>query len=157
VDLAGIGGSALTTAGSPYPEAPVNGIPVTYVPGAEHRCCCRWLWAGLKSWAADIFVGVNAVDYSGLSDSGRIHRAIRAPHPAGDQGRRRRRTFKIQAPLIAMSKRTSFAQAPTSRGLRHDRYLLSGGTTRACGKWRLLPPARRWIAGAATADPTRYR
>src|SRR6202167_5901356 len=68
VDLAGIGGSALTDAGVAVPESPTAGIPVTYVPARNTLLLALALgWAEVVG-AADIFVGVNAVDYSGYPD-----------------------------------------------------------------------------------------
>jgi 7-cyano-7-deazaguanine synthase len=65
VDLAGIGGSALTDAAIGVPEAPTDGIPVTYVPARNTMMLALALgWAEVIG-AVDIFVGVNSVDYSG--------------------------------------------------------------------------------------------
>ena len=47
VDLAGIGGSALTDPAIAVPEVPGRGIPVTYVP-ARNTCCCRWRSPGRR-------------------------------------------------------------------------------------------------------------
>ncbi len=67
VDLAGIGGSALTDTGIAVPESPSTGIPVTYVPARNTLLLALALgWAEVVG-AADIFVGVNAVDLFGLS------------------------------------------------------------------------------------------
>jgi 7-cyano-7-deazaguanine synthase len=68
VDLAGIGGSALTDHSLPVPEAPSAGIPVTYVPARNTLLLSLALgWAEVIA-ARDIFIGVNAVDYSGYPD-----------------------------------------------------------------------------------------
>ena len=68
VDLAGIGGSALTDANVAVPESPTAGIPVTYVPARNTMLLSLALgWAEVVG-ARDIFVGVNAVDYSGYPD-----------------------------------------------------------------------------------------
>ena len=68
VDLAGIGGSALTDTAVPIPEAESSGIPVTYVPARNTIMLSLALgWAEVVG-ATDIFVGVNAVDYSGYPD-----------------------------------------------------------------------------------------
>jgi len=69
VDLAGIGGSALTDAGIAIPESLQPGIPVTYVPARNTLFLSLALgWAEVIG-ARDIFVGVNAVDYSVAGDT----------------------------------------------------------------------------------------
>ena len=68
VDLAGIGGSALTDTSIAVPEQPTAGIPVTYVPARNTLLLSLALgWAEVLG-AEDIFVGVNAVDFSGYPD-----------------------------------------------------------------------------------------
>src|SRR5579859_4899717 len=68
VDLAGIGGSALTDSSIAVPELPTTGIPVTYVPARSTILLSLALaWAEVLS-ARDIFIGVNAVDFSGYPD-----------------------------------------------------------------------------------------
>src|SRR5215469_14515800 len=68
VDLAGIGGSALTDTAIAVPESPSAGIPVTYVPARNTIMLSLALgWAEVLG-AEDIFVGVNAVDFSGYPD-----------------------------------------------------------------------------------------
>ena len=68
LDLNGIGGSALTDSSIAVPETPVEGIPVTYVPARNTVFLALALgWAEVLG-ARDIFIGVNAVDYSGYPD-----------------------------------------------------------------------------------------
>src|ERR1700721_4510782 len=68
VDLAGIGGSALTDTRVQVPETPQSGIPTTYVPARNTLFLSLALgWAAVLG-ANDIFMGVNAVDYSGYPD-----------------------------------------------------------------------------------------
>lgn len=68
VDLAGIGGSALTDLEVAVPESPGEGIPVTYVPARNTLLLALALgWAEVAG-ATEIFIGVNAVDYSGYPD-----------------------------------------------------------------------------------------
>ena len=69
VDLAGIGGSALTDSSIAVPESPTTGIPVTYVPARNTIMLSLALgWAEVLE-ATDVFVGVNAVDYSVSGDT----------------------------------------------------------------------------------------
>lgn len=68
LDLAGIGGSALTDASITMPDQPTTGIPITYVPARNTVFLALGLgWAEVLH-ARDIFIGVNAVDYSGYPD-----------------------------------------------------------------------------------------
>lgn len=68
VDLAGIGGSALTDASIAVPTTPSAGIPVTYVPARNTIMLALALgWAEVLG-AGAVFVGVNAIDYSGYPD-----------------------------------------------------------------------------------------
>jgi 7-cyano-7-deazaguanine synthase len=105
VDLAGIGGSALTDARVPVPESPTSGIPVTYVPARNTLMLALALgWAEVLG-AVDIFVGVTAIDYSGYPDCrprfiAAFEQLAQLATKAGTEGTR----FKIHAPLIHMSK-----------------------------------------------------
>ena len=68
VDLAGIGGSALTDPNLAIPETPTTGIPITYVPARNTMMLALALgWAEVLG-ASSIYIGVNAVDYSGYPD-----------------------------------------------------------------------------------------
>src|SRR5262245_33156607 len=68
VDLAGIGGSALTDSSIAVPEHGTTGIPVTYVPARNTMMLSLALaWAEVLG-ARDIFIGVNFIDYSGYPD-----------------------------------------------------------------------------------------
>jgi 7-cyano-7-deazaguanine synthase len=68
VDLAGIGGSALTDASLAVPESPTDGYSKHLCSSAQHAAVIAGLgWAEVIG-AADIFVGVNIVDYSGYPD-----------------------------------------------------------------------------------------
>ena len=105
VDLAGIGGSALTDDSIAVPEHGTSGIPVTYVPARNTMMLSLALgWAEVLV-ARDIFIGVNAVDYSGYPDcrpefiAAFQDLATRATK-AGVEGA----SFRIHAPLIQLSK-----------------------------------------------------
>src|ERR1700730_17768426 len=105
VDLAGVGGSALTDWSIALPETPTIGIPVSYVPARNTLLLALALgWAEIID-ARDLVIGVNAVDYSGYPDC--RPEFIRGFEPlaalatkAGVEGAR----FAVHAPLIAMSK-----------------------------------------------------
>jgi len=160
VDLAGIGGSALTDLGVAVPEAPTSGIPVTYVPARNTLLLSLALgWAEVVG-AADIFVGVNAVDYSGYPDCrpefiAAFEQLARLATKAGVEGTR----FSIQAPLIRMSKADIIR---TGAGLGVDFSMtVSCYQARpdgaACGKCDSCRLRAAGFAGAGLADPTRYR
>src|SRR5882757_7123559 len=105
VDLADIGGSALTDSRIAVPESLQPGIPVTYVPARNTLFLALALgWAEVIG-ARDLFVGVNAVDYSGYPDCRpafieAFERLAALATKAGVEGVR----FNIQAPLIEASK-----------------------------------------------------
>ena len=105
IDLAGIGGSALTDSSIAVPEQAGTGIPVTYVPARNTVFLSLALaWAEvLGAW--DIFIGVNAVDYSGYPDCRPEYIAVfqqlaDLATRAGVEGGH----FKIHMPLIEFSK-----------------------------------------------------
>ena len=152
VDLAGIGGSALTDARVAIPESPTVGIPVTYVPARNTLLLSLALGWAETVGALDIFVGVNAVDYSGYPDCRpefieAFERLARLATKAGVEGV----AFKIQAPLIAMSKMDIIrTRHRTRRGLQRDRIVLPGARGwRRMRTVRFLPLARRRFQGCA--------
>jgi 7-cyano-7-deazaguanine synthase len=159
VDLAGIGGSALTDLGVDVPESPGIGIPVTYVPARNTVLLALALgWAEVVG-AMDIFVGVNAVDYSGYPDCRPefIHAfesLARLATKAGVEGRR----MSIQAPLVAMSK-ADIIRAGIALGVDYGLTVScyqADGTGRACGKCDSCRLRAAGFADAGVADPTPY-
>jgi 7-cyano-7-deazaguanine synthase len=160
VDLAGIGGSALTDCRVAVPETPQAGIPVTYVPARNSLLLSLALgWAEVVD-AADIFVGVNAVDYSGYPDCRpqfieAFERLARLATKAGVEGKH----FKIQAPLIAMSK-ADIIRAGTDLGVDFAMTVScyqAAEDGAACGKCDSCRLRAAGFAAAGIADPTRYR
>jgi 7-cyano-7-deazaguanine synthase len=160
VDLAGIGGSALTDTGVAIPETPAPGIPVTYVPARNTLLLSLALgWAEVVG-AADIFVGVNAVDYSGYPDCRpefiqEFERLARVATKAGVEGV----SFKIQAPLIEMSK-ADIIRAGTLLGVDYRMTVScyqAGTDGAACGKCDSCRLRAAGFAAARIPDPTRYR
>ncbi|WP_334132661.1 7-cyano-7-deazaguanine synthase QueC [Silanimonas lenta] len=158
VDLRSIGGSALT-ADIAVPEAPAEGIPVTYVPARNTIMLSVALgWAEVLG-ARDLFCGVNAVDYSGYPDCRpafieAFERLANLATKAGvEQG-----GLRVHAPLIAMSKadivreglRLGVEFAETVSCYQAD----AGG--RACGRCDACRLRAEGFARAGVADPTRY-
>jgi 7-cyano-7-deazaguanine synthase len=160
VDLAGIGGSALTDSNVAIPETPQPGVPVTYVPARNTLLLSLALgWAEVLG-AKDIFIGVNAVDYSGYPDCrpdfiAGFEKLAQLATKAGVEGAR----FKIHAPLIDMSKAEIIR---TGLGLGVDfsatvSCYQADAEGRACGKCDSCRLRAAGFAAANTADPTRYR
>jgi 7-cyano-7-deazaguanine synthase len=159
VDLAGIGGSALTDAGVAVPEVPTTGIPITYVPARNTLLLSLALgWAEVVG-AADIFVGVNAVDYSGYPDCRpafieAFEHLARLATKAGVEGV----PFRIQAPLIAMSK-AEIIRAGSELGVDFSMTVScyqADANGAACGKCDSCRLRAAGFAAAQLADPTQY-
>jgi len=160
VDLAGIGGSALTDARIEVPESPTAGIPVTYVPARNTLLLSLALgWAEILG-AADIFMGVNAVDYSGYPDCrpefiNAFEELARLATKAGVEGAR----FAVQAPLIAMSK-AEIIRAGTGLGVDFSMTVScyrAADDGAACGKCDACRLRAAGFAAASIPDPTLYR
>ena len=105
IDLTQIGGSALTDSKIDVPNSPTKGIPITYVPARNTMFLSYALaWAEVIG-SSDIFIGVNAVDYSGYPDCRpeyieAYEKLAALATKAGVEGV----GFKIHAPLIKLSK-----------------------------------------------------
>jgi 7-cyano-7-deazaguanine synthase len=159
VDLGGIGGSALTDARIAVPESPGAGIPVTYVPARNTLMLSLALgWAEVLG-ARDIFVGVNAVDYSGYPDCRpefirAFEQLARLATKAGVEGAE----FKIHAPLINMSK-ADILRAGSEAGIDYSMTVScyqADAQGRACGKCDSCRLRAAGFAAAGIIDPTRY-
>jgi 7-cyano-7-deazaguanine synthase len=159
VDLAGIGGSALTDARIAVPEAPTAGIPVTYVPARNTLFLALALgWAEVLG-ADDIFIGVNAVDYSGYPDCRpefitAFERLAGLATRAGVEGH----GFRVQAPLVAMSK-AEIIRAGTALGVDYGQTVScyqANERLEACGRCDSCRLRREGFVAAGVLDPTRY-
>ena len=159
LDLAGIGGSALTDAAIAVPEQPGEGIPVTYVPARNTVFLALALgWAEVLA-AQDIFIGVNAVDYSGYPDCrpefiAAFEQTANLATKAGVEGR----PFHIHTPLIRLSKAQIISQGMdlgVDYALTVSCYQ-ADALGRACGRCDSCRLRREGFAAAGVADPTRY-
>jgi 7-cyano-7-deazaguanine synthase len=159
VDLAGIGGSALTDASLAVPESPTTDIPITYVPARNTLLLSLALgWAEVIG-AADIFVGVNVLDYSGYPDCrpefiAAFEALALLATKAGVQGCR----YRINAPLIEMSK-AEIIKAGTALGLDYGATVScyqADAQGAACGKCDSCRLRAAGFAAAGIPDPTRY-
>lgn len=158
IDLRSIGGSALTD-DIEVPEAGGEGIPVTYVPARNTIMLSAALgWAEVLG-AADIFCGVNAVDYSGYPDCRpefieAFERLANLATKAGVEGA----GIRVHAPLLHMGKdeivreglRLGVDFAQTVSCYRADDQGL------ACGHCDACQLRAAGFATAGVADPTRY-
>jgi 7-cyano-7-deazaguanine synthase len=159
VDLAAIGGSALTDTAIAVPEAPTRGIPVTYVPARNTLFLALALgWAEVAE-AGEIFIGVNAVDYSGYPDCrpefiAAFEQLAGLATRAGVEGGR----FRIRAPLIAMSK-AEIIRAGVALGVDYGETVScyqANGRGEACGRCDSCRLRSEGFVAAGVPDPTRY-
>ena len=161
LDLRTIGGSALTDAAIAVPEvdADEGAIPVTYVPARNTVFLSIALgWAEVLG-AADIFIGVNAVDYSGYPDCRPDYIAAyetmaNLATKAGVEGR----ALKIRTPLIDLSKAEIVRRGQAlgvDYGLTVSCYQ-ANDAGEACGRCDSCRLRRAGFVDAGLADPTRY-
>lgn len=159
LDLRRFGGSALT-ADIAVPEAPSQGIPVTYVPARNTIMLSLALaWAETLG-SDDIFCGVNAVDYSGYPDCRpafieAFEHLARVATKAGVNGE----LISIHAPLIAMSK-ADIARKGHELGVDYGMTVScyqADDQGRACGKCDACRLRAQGFHDAGLPDPTRYR
>jgi 7-cyano-7-deazaguanine synthase len=165
IDLRAFGGSALTddlaVPRDRDPQAMAAGIPVTYVPARNTIFLSYALaWAEVLG-AADIFLGVNVLDYSGYPDCrpeyiDAFQRMANLATKAGVEGRTR---LTIHAPLIQMSKADIVR---TGLGLAVDFGLTSScydpsPSGEACGRCDACILRREGFAANGVADPVSYR
>jgi 7-cyano-7-deazaguanine synthase len=160
IDLGGIGGSALTDASIAVPEAPQIGIPITYVPARNTVMLALALgWAEVLG-AAQIHIGVNAVDYSGYPDCrpafiAAFERVANLATKAAVEGTT---AFRIVAPLIDLTKAKIIRRGlelGVDYGLTVSCYQ-ADEDGRACGRCDSCRLRREGFAAAGAADPTRY-
>jgi 7-cyano-7-deazaguanine synthase len=159
MNLNGIGGSALTDSGMDVPEEQVEGIPVTYVPARNTLFLSLALgWAEVLG-ARDIFIGVNAVDYSGYPDCRpefveAFERLANLATKAGVEGQ----GFRIRAPLQDLSK-AQIIQEGIRLGVDYAMTVScyqADDLGRACGKCDSCRLRAAGFEAAGIEDPTRY-
>ncbi len=164
VNLAAVGGSALTDSSIAVPESAAlqiaDGIPITYVPARNTLFLALALgWAEVLD-ARDLFIGVNAVDYSGYPDCRpEFIRAFEAlaglATKAGIEGV----GFKIHAPLIHASK-AEIIQRGSALGVDFAETVScyqADASGKACGRCDSCHLRRNGFETAGLPDPTRYR
>jgi 7-cyano-7-deazaguanine synthase len=159
LDLRAFGGSALTSDIEVPKDGVGEGIPVTYVPARNTIFLSLALGLAEASGARDIFIGVNALDYSGYPDCrpdfiAGFERIANLATKAGVEGDR----FAIHAPLQGMTKADIAREAGRlglDAALSHSCYdPLPDG--RHCGRCDACRLRSKGFAEAGIADPTTY-
>jgi 7-cyano-7-deazaguanine synthase len=159
VDLAGIGGSALTDPALAVPEAATTGIPITYVPARNTLMLSLALgWAEVLE-ADAIYIGVNAVDYSGYPDCRpeyieAFRRLAQLATRRGVEGH----PIALEAPLLHLSKAQIIGEGlrlGVDFALTVSCYQ-ADAEGRACGRCDSCRLRREGFAAAGVPDPTRY-
>ena len=159
VDLAGIGGSALTDHTIAVPETATTGIPVTYVPARNTMMLALALgWAEVLA-TPDIFIGVNVLDSSGYPDCRpefieAFERMAAKATKAGVEGH----PCRIHTPLIRLSKADIIREGTrlgVDYGLTVSCYQ-ADADGRACGRCDSCRLRRAGFESAGVPDPTAY-
>lgn len=160
LDLGAIGGSALTDNAIDVPLQETSGIPVTYVPARNTVFMSIALgWAEVLG-ANDIFVGVNAVDYSGYPDCrpeyiSAFEQMANLATKAGVEGNK----LHIHTPLINMTK-AQIIQAGVSHNVDYSLTVSCYQATEdgaACGLCDSCRLRKQGFFEAGIEDPTRYK
>jgi 7-cyano-7-deazaguanine synthase len=160
VDLGGIGGSALTDPSIAVPESPQIGIPVTYVPARNTIMLAVALgWAEVLQ-APHIYIGVNAVDYSGYPDCrpafvAAFERVANLATKAAVEGVL---SFSIVTPLIDLTK-AQIIRRGIELGVDYSLTVScyqADEEGRACARCDSCRLRRAGFEAAGVPDPTRY-
>ena len=158
--LGAIGGSALTDEHIAVPDTPQAGIPVTYVPARNTIFLSFALgWAEVLN-LRDIFIGVNAVDYSGYPDCRpefiqAFQQLANLATKVGAEGGH----FSIHTPLIAMSKAEIIKQG-IALGVNYQDTVSCYSADkqgRGCGVCDACRIRKAGFAEAGITDPTQYQ
>ena len=160
LDLSAIGGSALTDMDIPVPTTPQEGIPITYVPARNTVFLSLALgWAEVLG-ASEIYIGVNAVDYSGYPDCrpefiAAYQRLIGVATKAGVEGT----SISLETPLIDLSK-GAIIDVGLRLGVDYSMTVScyqADEMGRACGECDSCRLRAVGFEQAGVPDPTRYR
>lgn len=159
LDINQFGGSALTDARIQVPEASSTGIPVTYVPARNTVMLSLALgWAEVLA-AEAIFIGVNAVDYSGYPDCRPAFiEAFQRLTDVATQRTTEGQPIRIAAPLIHLSK-AEIIRLGVTLGVDYSQTVScyqADAEGYACGRCDSCRLRREGFAVVGLADPTRY-
>ncbi len=160
LDLSQIGGSALTDTSIAVPNAPSEGIPVTYVPARNTIFLSIALgWAEVLG-AQDLFIGVNAVDYSGYPDCRpEFIQAFEALANLATKKGVHGEHFTVHTPLIHMSK-AEIIRTGSALGVDYALTVSCYDPDQrgyACGRCDSCRIRAQGFKEAGIADPTRYQ
>ena len=160
IDMSGIGGSALTDMSLAVPEQETAGIPITYVPARNTVFLSYALaWAEVLE-ANSIFIGVNALDYSGYPDCrpefiAAFEQMANLATRVGLEGSR----LKIQTPLMTMNK-AAIIKTGLSLGVDYSLTVScyqADAEGRACGRCDSCRFRSKGFREAGAPDPTQYQ
>lgn len=159
LDLGGIGGSALTDETIAVPETPSAGIPSTYVPARNTVFLSIAMgWAEVLD-AEAVFIGVNAVDYSGYPDCRpEFIAAFQAVADVATKQAVEGRPIRIEAPLLHLSK-ADIIRKGDALGVDYSLTVScyrADDEGRACGRCDSCRLRREGFAAAGIHDPTQY-
>jgi len=161
LDLRAIGGSALTGSIEVPKDAPIGeGIPVTYVPARNTVLLALALGYAETIDAQDLYIGVNAIDYSGYPDCRpafveAFEKLANVATAAAVEGRA---TYRVHAPLLRMTKAQivqSGARLGVPYALTHSCYD-PDAQGRACGRCDSCRLRAQGFRDAGVPDPTIY-
>lgn len=160
LDLGALGGSALTDKEIEVPTEPTEGIPVTYVPARNTIFLSFALaWAEVLD-AHDIYIGVNAVDYSGYPDCRpEFIRAFENMSNLATRDGVEGRGVRIHTPLIDLSK-ADIIRLGTDKGVDYAQTVScysADDEGRACGQCDSCRLRAKGFEEAGIEDPTSYR
>lgn len=159
IDLGAFGGSALTDAAIAVPEAPTDGIPVTYVPARNTVFLSFALALSEVLDCQDVFIGVNAVDYSGYPDCRpEFIRAFEEMAALATRAGVEGAPLRIHTPLIDLPK-AEIIRRGTALGVDYAATVScyqAAPDGAACGRCDSCRLRREGFAAAGIADPTRY-
>jgi 7-cyano-7-deazaguanine synthase len=160
IDLAAVGGSALTDRSIAVPEAPAQGIPVTYVPARNTILLALALaWAEVLD-ARDIYFGANAVDYSGYPDCRPEYmRAFETLANLATRAAVEGARLALHTPIIDLAK-AEIIRRGTALGVDYGLTVScyqAAEDGRACGRCDACRLRRRGFEAAGVPDPTRYQ
>ncbi len=159
IDTSGMGGSALTDPDTPVPETQQDGIPATYVPARNTVFLALALGYAEVLESTDIFIGVNAVDYSGYPDCrpeyiAQFKKLADLATKAGVEGAE----YSIHTPLIDLSK-ADIIQRGTALGVDYSVTVScyqADENGMACGVCDSCRIRKDGFSAANITDPTRY-
>jgi 7-cyano-7-deazaguanine synthase len=159
VDLTAFGGSALTDKNLDVPEQPSTGIPLTYVPARNTIMLSLALaWAEVLQ-SRDIFIGVNAVDYSGYPDCRPEYiRAFESMANLATKAAVEGNRLTLHAPLLNLSK-AEIVKIGAKLGVDYSTTVScyqADEQGRACGVCDSCRLRQAGFESAGITDPTRY-